>query len=241
MSGKLLRVEQAKAGYGRVQVLHGISIDVKSDGNVGLFGPNGHGKTTLLRLISGLVRPTSGKVLFQDVDITGAPPSRVVDQGLIHVPQGNLLFPNLTISETLQLGAHRTKAQAKAKESLQLVIEVFPKLGQRYGQRVSTLSGGERQMVSIGMALMNDPTLLILDEPTLGLSPKVKEELCGSINTLSDRGIPLVVVEQDIEFLLTLAKRLYFINHGEASAPLSADDRLSNKEIMEMYFGEASP
>lgn len=238
--GALLHIDNAKAGYGRVQVLHGISIEVSGDGNVGLFGPNGHGKTTLLRMISGLVKAASGRVVFRDVDITNASPSQIVDQGLIHVPQGNLLFPNLTISETLQLGANRSCAREKAAESLQLVVEVFPKLRQRYRQRVSTLSGGERQMVSIGMALMNDPMLLLLDEPTLGLSPKVKEELCGSINTLSERGIPLVVVEQDIEFLLTLARRLYFISHGEASSNLPANERLSNKEIMEMYFGDAS-
>ncbi|WP_257625495.1 MULTISPECIES: ATP-binding cassette domain-containing protein [unclassified Rhizobium] len=153
------------------------------------------------------------------------------------MPQGNLLFPDLTISETLELGAHRNKARAKAAASLALVMEIFAKLGQRAKQRVSTLSGGERQMVSIGMALMNDPETLILDEPTLGLSPKVKEELCASIDAISARGIPLIVVEQDIEFLLTLTRRLYFISHGEMNSALSADEKPSNKEIMEMYFG----
>jgi branched-chain amino acid transport system ATP-binding protein len=233
----LLLVEDVKAGYGKVQVLNGISIDLAAGENIGLFGPNGHGKTTLLRAISGLVKPTSGSIRFKGVDITRASPDRVVELGLIHVPQGNLLFPDLTIAETLELGAHRSKARAKAAASLALAMEIFPKLAQRAKQRVSTLSGGERQMVSIGMALMNDPETLILDEPTLGLSPKVKQELCASIDAISARGIPLIVVEQDIEFLLTLTRRLYFISHGEMNTALSADERPSNKEIMEMYFG----
>jgi len=237
MDRAILRVNDVHAGYGRVQVLRGISIEVAADGNVGLFGPNGHGKTTLLRLISGLVKPAAGGVVFQDEDITHAPPHGVVERGLIHVPQGNLLFPDLTIAQTLALGAHRASARPKSAESLQIVFELLPKLKERYRQRVCTLSGGERQMVSIGMALMNDPALLILDEPTLGLSPRVRQALCDAIHALSGRGIPLLIVEQDVEFLLTLTRRLYFIRHGEATPPLSTTDRVSHAEIMDMYFG----
>jgi len=237
MDRTILRVHNAHVGYGRIQVLRGISIELTPEGNVGLFGPNGHGKTTLLRLISGLIKPTAGSVVFHGEDITQASPHLVVEHGIIHVSQGNPLFPDLTIAETLALGAHRITAKPKSAESLQLVFDLFPKLRDRYRQRVSTLSGGERQMVSIGMALMNAPEILLLDEPTLGLSPRVKEELCNTIHMLSNRGIPLILVEQDVEFLLALTNKLYFINHGKSTHLLSMTDRVSHAEIMEMYFG----
>lgn len=153
----LLAVEDVTASYGRVKVLRGVSIKLHTSENIGLFGPNGHGKTTLLRAISGLVRCNSGSVRFDGADITNQSPRLIVEQGVIHAPQGNLLFPSLTIAETLQLGAHRKPARSNIELNQTLVIEIFPKLGQRWRQRVSTLSGGERQMVSIAMALINQP------------------------------------------------------------------------------------
>jgi branched-chain amino acid transport system ATP-binding protein len=232
-----LHVDQVKAGYGRVQVLNGISVSVGVGENIGLFGPNGHGKTTLLRALSGLVRCTSGAMSLDGADIAALSPWAIVELGLIHVPQGNLLFPNLTVAETIQLGAHRKAARADTAANQARVTEIFPKLAQRWRQRVSTLSGGERQMVSVGMALMNAPKILLLDEPTLGLSPKLKDELCTAIGKISSQGTPLVIVEQDIEFLLELTNRLYLVSHGETTAELTADNRPSNRDIMEMYFG----
>jgi branched-chain amino acid transport system ATP-binding protein len=232
-----LEVEKVKAGYGRVQVLNGISVSVGDGENIGLFGPNGHGKTTLLRALSGLVRRTSGAIRLDGVDIGALSPWAIVELGLIHVPQGNLLFPNLTVAETVQLGAHRKAARADAAANQARVTEIFPKLAQRWRQRVSTLSGGERQMASVGMALMNAPKILLLDEPTLGLSPKLKDELCTGIGKISSQGTPLVIVEQDVEFLLELTNRLYLVSHGETTAELTADNRPSNRDIMEMYFG----
>jgi branched-chain amino acid transport system ATP-binding protein len=234
---EMLRVDTVKAGYGRVQVLNGITVVLEAGENIGLFGPNGHGKTTLLRVLSGLVRSTSGTIRLEGVDIGALSPWTIVELGLIHVPQGNLLFPNLTVAETLQLGAQRKLARADAAANQARVTEIFPKLAERWRQRVSTLSGGERQMVSVGMALMNAPQILLLDEPTLGLSPKLKDELCAAIGKISAQGIPLVIVEQDIEFLLELTKRLYMVSHGETTAELTADNRPSNRDIMEMYFG----
>ncbi|HWK66744.1 MAG TPA: ABC transporter ATP-binding protein [Rhizobiaceae bacterium] len=234
---EMLSVDKVKAGYGRVQVLNGISVRLGRGENIGLFGPNGHGKTTLLRVLSGLVRVTSGTIRLDGVDLLGLSPWAIVELGLIHVPQGNLLFPNLTVAETLQLGAHRKLARAEIDLNRARVTEIFPKLAQRWGQRVSTLSGGERQMVSVGMALMNSPKILLLDEPTLGLSPKLKDELGSAIGKISAQGIPLVIVEQDIEFLLELTKRLYMVSHGETTAELTADNRPNNRDIMEMYFG----
>lgn len=235
-----LAVETVTAGYGRVPVLNGMTLALGGTRNVGLFGPNGHGKTTLFRLISGLMRAWSGRVRFGDTDITGASPRDIVGLGLIQVAQGSRLFPGLTIAETLRLGTQRSEARAEAAATRDEVLAIFPKLGQRWKQRVSTLSGGERQMVSIGMALMNRPRLLLLDEPTLGLSPKIKEELGDAIERISKAGVRLVVVEQDVEFLLRLTNHLYLINHGTVSAEFSGADRLSHDDIMDLYFGHGS-
>ncbi|MGO4837371.1 ABC transporter ATP-binding protein, partial [Rhizobiaceae sp. 2RAB30] len=191
----LLTIEGVTAGYGRVTVLHDISLDAGRFGNVGLFGPNGHGKTTLLRTVSGLVTPKSGTIRFDGQDITGRSARAIVATGLIHVPQGNRLFPDMTIGDCMTLGAYSPRARPHEAENREKVIKLFPKLGERWRQRVRTLSGGERQMVSIGTALMSHPRLLILDEPTLGLSPKVKDELCAAVLDISKSGVPLIVVE----------------------------------------------
>jgi branched-chain amino acid transport system ATP-binding protein len=237
VSGSLLTVGGLNAGYGRVQVLHDFSLEAGEHGNVGLFGPNGHGKSTLLRAISRLVRPTAGKVIFDGVDISAETPRAIVERGLIHVPQGNRLFPDLTIGECLALGAYTARARDREEKSRERVLKIFPKLGERWRQRVRTLSGGERQMASIGVALMGDPRLLILDEPTLGLAPKIKDELCSAILDISNGGVPLIVVEQDVEFLLELAKHLYLVNHGRAAAEIKPGQTMDHREIMAMYFG----
>ena len=233
-----LQIEKVKAGYGRVQVLNGISVSLGDGENIGLFGPNGHGKTTLLRALSETRRAARPEPsAWMGSTSRALSPWTIVELGLIHVPQGNLLFPNLTVAETVQLGAHRKAARADAAANQARVTEIFPKLAQRWRQRVSTLSGGERQMASVGMALMNAPKILLLDEPTLGLSPKLKDELCTGIGKISSQGTPLVIVEQDVEFLLELTNRLYLVSHGETTAELTADNRPSNRDIMEMYFG----
>jgi len=233
----LLEVENLSAGYGRVGVLHGLTLAAGHFGNVGLFGPNGHGKTTLLRAVSGLLRPTGGRIRFAGEDIIGRRPRDIVALGLIHVPQGNRLFPNLTIGECLTLGAHSPHARPHEAENREKVLKIFPKLGERWRQRVRTLSGGERQMVSIGTALMSHPSLLILDEPTLGLAPKVKDELCAAVLDISRGGVPLIVVEQDVEFLLELSGHLYLVNHGEVAAEIKPGESMDHGEIMRMYFG----
>ncbi len=233
----LLEAVGIDAGYGRVPVLHGLSLKIGEHGNVGLFGPNGHGKTTFLRVLSGLIRPTGGDIRFADASLLGRKPREIVARGLIHVPQGNRLFPDLTIAECLALGAYSGHARPYAEASRERVLAIFPKLKERWRQRIRTLSGGERQMVSIGVALMSRPRLLLLDEPTLGLAPKIKDELCTAILDISRSGVPLVVVEQDVEFLLELAQHLYLINHGTAAAEIKPGERLDHRDIMAMYFG----
>ena len=166
------QVDNLVAGYSRIEVVHGISIEVPEDGRVGLFGPNGHGKTTLLRAISGLIERRSGTVRFGDMDLTGASSARMVEEGIVHVPQGSSLFPRMTVLEALTLGAYVGRAWGQRRRSLDKVLTIFPRLAERRSQRCRTLSGGERQMAAIGVGLMGCPRLLILDEPTLGLAPR---------------------------------------------------------------------
>lgn len=234
----MLSVTGLTAGYGRVTVLHGIGIEAGKHGNVGLFGPNGHGKTTLLRAVSGLLKPKAGSIVFDGEDITGQSARSIVARGLVHVPQGNTLFPDLTIADCMSLGAFSPHARPHEAANKERVAALFPKLAERWRQRVRTLSGGERQMVSIGVALMSHPKLLILDEPTLGLAPKIKDELCKAVLDISKAGVPLIVVEQDVEFLLELTNHLYFINHGQVETEIKPGDSLAHSDIMAMYFGQ---
>jgi branched-chain amino acid transport system ATP-binding protein len=235
----LLEIAGLEAGYGRIRILHGMSLATTGGRNVGLFGPNGHGKTTLLRAVSGLLRVTRGKISFDGQDITNLAPRRIVERGLIHVTQGNRLFPDLTIRETLRLGAWPARARGPEARNLERALAIFPKLKERWHQQVKTLSGGERQMVSIATALMSDPRLLILDEPTLGLAPRLKDELCDAIRRISEEGVLLVLVEQDVEFLLELADHLYLVNHGEVAAEIRPGESMNHQAIMDMYFGES--
>jgi len=238
VSNPILSIEGVTAGYGRVTVLRDITLEAGRFGNVGLFGPNGHGKTTLLRVVSGLLKPQSGRVVFDGVDIAGGSARSIVARGLIHVPQGNRLFPDLSIGDCMALGAFSPHARPHEEENREKVVKLFPKLAERWRQKVRTLSGGERQMVSIGTALMSHPRLLILDEPTLGLAPKIKDELCASVLEISRGGVPLIVVEQDIEFLLELSQQLYLIDHGAVSTEIKPGEKsLGHEEIMSMYFG----
>jgi len=234
---RILNVERITAGYGAVTVLRGISIHVERGENVGLFGPNGHGKTTLLRTVSGLMRAGTGRVEFDGADISRASPSGIVAAGLVHAQQGNTLFADMGVAETLEMSAFARRARQGAATRLEQVYDLFPRLAERRAQRAGTLSGGERQMLSIGAALMCAPRLLMLDEPTLGLSPKLKEELSRSLGEISAQ-VPLLLVEQDVELLLSIAGRLYLIEHGEVAREIDRETAPDHTEIMAMYFGE---
>lgn len=235
---RLLDVRDVQAGYGDMRVLHGLSLHIDSEESIGLFGPNGHGKTTLLKTISGLIRPSAGSIEFDGVDITTRSPPVIVEAGLIHAPQGNTLFGNMRIAETLELAAFSKRASSGAEKRLGEVYALFPRLAERKMQLAKTLSGGERQMLSIGCALMCAPRLLMLDEPTLGLSPRLKEELAVAIAEISKSGVPLIVVEQDIEFLLSLTNRLYLVEHGAVVREIDRENAPDHAEVMRLYFGE---
>lgn len=234
---RLLEVESLTAGYGSVTVLRGLSLHIDAGENVGLFGPNGHGKTTLMRVLSGLMRATSGTCNLEGRDISCSRPSDIVRLGLVQSQQGNTLFGDMGVGETLEMAAFTKAARPKAKRSLAYVYELFPRLAERKSQRARTLSGGERQMLSIGAALMCAPRLLMLDEPTLGLSPRLKVELARALKVISET-VPLMVVDQDVELLLALSQRLYMIEHGQVVREIGAENTPDSQEIMQMYFGD---
>jgi branched-chain amino acid transport system ATP-binding protein len=234
-----LVVDNIVAGYGRIEVLHGVSFSVPVSGRVGLFGPNGHGKTTLLRAISGLIERRSGRVTFGDNDLSGVSPRRIIESGIIHVPQGSTLFPRMTVLEALTLGAYVKRAWPQRKESLEKVLSMFPKLAERRSQRCNTLSGGERQMAAIGIGLMGCPQLLILDEPTLGLAPRIRAELAQSIHAVARTGVSLVVVDQDVDLLLGLCENLYLIEQGRITLGVTDRGEFQHQDILRRYFGNA--
>ena len=236
----LLEVDALDTGYGEVQVLRSLSITVIEGERVGLFGPNGHGKTTLLRSVSGLLRPWRGAIRFKGDSLVGLSPREIVDRGLIHVPQGSVLFPRMTVGENLMLGAYARRAWPHRNRSLDRVFGLFPRLAERRSQLARTLSGGERQMTALGMGLMGEPELLILDEPTLGLAPVIKEVLARAIAEIAQSGVTLLMVDQDINMLLDVCQRQYLVERGMASLELKEGERVREEQVLEMYFGVAA-
>lgn len=234
-----LAVRDVRAGYGSYDILHGVSLRVGQGERVGVFGPNGHGKTTLLNAISGIIRVRTGSVTFMGEDVSRTDTATIVARGLIHVPQANLLFPAMEVQETLELAAYTPRARAQRASGLEKVYGLFPRLRERRRQLCRTLSGGERQMLAIGVGLMCQPNMLLLDEPTLGLSPKLKDELAVAIDSISRSGVPLLLVEQDISFVLSLVDRMYLIDHGEVAQEIVKGSEIDHEEIMRMYFGTA--
>jgi branched-chain amino acid transport system ATP-binding protein len=239
MSAPLLEVDAVSAGYGRTTIVRELSVHVEPGEAVALLGPNGHGKTTLLETVSGLIRPTGGDIRFDGDGIAKKNPTWIARQGLTHIPQGSQLFPRLTVTENLMLGGRLGRAKPHRAESLARVQELFPKLVQRRDQLVGTLSGGERQMVAIGMGLMARPRLLILDEPTLGLAPKVRTEILEALREVRGTGLSLLVADGDVDFLFDLTDRWYLIELGRVVGSGTAAQRPTAQEVMEMYIGDA--
>ena len=232
----MLEVAALHGGYGRVEVLRGIDLAVRPGEVVALLGSNGAGKTTLNNTLSGLLPAFSGTIQFEDRSLTGVRYTDIVAAGLIHVPEGRRVFPNLTVYENLELGSYR-RARANRDRNLERVFGVFPKLKERTSQRAGTLSGGEQQMLAIGRGLMAEPRLLILDEPSLGLSPVAVEELFALIARLNKEGLPILLVEQNVGQSLEIANRAYVLENGAIVFQGTPAELLANAELKRAYLG----
>ena len=233
----MLEISGLDVRYGPLQAVRGASLEVREGEFVALVGPNGAGKTTLLKTISGLVRPTGGAVRFDGHLITNWSPAAVCELGLIHVPEGRKIFPNLTVVDNLRLGAYLPRARARLDETMREVFEIFPRLRERQRQRAGTMSGGEQQMLAVGRGLMAQPRLLILDEPTLGLSPLLAKEILRTTKLLSERGLTVLVVSQEVLMILQLAHRAYVMENGVVSAGGSAQELAKDPTIRKVYIG----
>lgn len=237
----MLRLQSVITYYGRILALRGVSLHVDPGEIVAIVGPNGAGKTTTLNTISGLLAPRSGRVTFDGVDITGKPAERLVAMGLVQVPEGRQLFPNMTVYENLILGAYRRSRAAKRSQlpdDLERVYDVFPILKERTGQLAGTLSGGEQQMLAIGRALMARPRMLLLDEPSMGLAPLIAAEIFRVIGRLCEQGTTVLVVEQNARAALSIARRAYVMETGRVVMEGMADELARNPEIQRAYLGK---
>ena len=232
----LLAVAGLFAGYGATEILRGVDLTVQPNEIVAVLGSNGAGKSTLNRVLSGVLRPWRGSIRFADAAIERAPPADIVRDGLIHVPEGRRIFPNMTVRENIDLGAFR-RARARRAENRERVFAIFPKLAERQGQRAGTLSGGEQQMLAIGRGLMAEPKLLILDEPSLGLSPLLVEELFGLIRKIHADGMALLLVEQNVVQSLEVAQRAYILDNGRFVLEGSAEEIRDDPALKRAYLG----
>jgi len=240
MSDAMLTVAGLHAGYGRTSVLHGVDLSVGRGEFVALIGANGAGKSTLLKTIVGLVHVFSGTVRYDGVDITNTDPERLVSRGLSLVPEGRMLFGPMSVRENLLLGAYSagTNRTAAISAGLTRVHDLFPVLSERTAQRADTLSGGEQQMLAVGRALMSDPAMLLLDEPSLGLAPKVIAEIFAVLDTLRGQGLTVLLVEQDARLALKHADRGYVMRTGKMVLDANADELVNNDSVARIYLGQ---
>jgi branched-chain amino acid transport system ATP-binding protein len=236
MADTLLAIEGLTAGYGPTEILRGISMTVDEGEIVAVLGSNGVGKTTLNKVISGVCGATAGRIVFAGRDITNSAPERVVAEGLIHVPEGRKIFPNMTVRENLELGSYR-RAKANRAANLDRVFAVFPRLMERIAQSAGTLSGGEQQMLAIGRGLMAEPRLLILDEPSLGLSPILVEEMFALVRRINEEGLAVMLVEQNVVQSLEIASRAFILENGVFALQGRASDLAASDDLRRAYLG----
>ena len=242
MSAALLELQSVSAGYGDVQVLWGVDMAVAAGSIVCLIGSNGAGKSTLLRCISGLIPATAGSIRFAGVDLTRARPSAIVKAGVVHVPEGRRLFAGMSVRDNLLMGAYkRDHGRAVIRRDLERVFEIFPKLAERRHQDATTMSGGEQQMCAIGRGIMAAPELLMIDELSLGLSPRLVEELCAALLSINRTGVTILLVEQDVMTALELADRGYVLDQGRIVLADDSDALANNPVVQQAYLGSIAP
>jgi branched-chain amino acid transport system ATP-binding protein len=232
----MLEVKGLHAGYGPLRILRGVDMRIEAGEIVAVLGANGVGKTTLNNTLSGLLRPAQGSIRWLGEEIAGSRPERIVATGLVQVPEGRRIFPNLTVRENLELGSYR-RARARRAQNLERVLGAFPRLGERLPQLAGTLSGGEQQMLATGRGLMAEPKLLILDEPSLGLSPLMVDEMFGMISTISREGVTVLLVEQNVVQSLDIAHRAYVLENGAFSLSGPARELAADPRLKQAYLG----
>ena len=237
MTAPLLRAEGMTAGYGKMAILHDVTLEVRPGEMVSVIGPNGAGKSTAFKTIVGFLRPTSGRVVFDGQDIAGLRPDQVLVRGLAYVPQGRIVFPQMTVLENLEMGAYIERDGQRIRQALDRVCALFPILGERRSQKAGTMSGGEQQMVAIGRALMTTPKLIMLDEPSLGLAPKFVTLIFDKLTEMKRAGFTLMVVEQNAARALAVADRGYVLELGRNRFEGTGEALLADPEVKRLYLG----
>ena len=233
----MLAIENIDVKYGKVHVVHGVSLGVESGEFVSIVGSNGAGKSTILKTISGLLRPTNGKITFLNEDLNQISPHEIVDKGISHIPEGRKLFSTLSVFENLELGAYPQEARARKDEGVERVFALFPILKDRRNQISGTLSGGEQQMLAIARGLMSSPKLLMLDEPSLGLAPFLVKQTIDVIKGINRSGTTILLVEQNVRYALMNSDRAYVLESGAITMEGSGEELLSNKDVKTAYLG----
>lgn len=233
----MLKITDLDAGYGGSEVLHSLSLYVDDGESVVVLGPNGHGKTTLLRVISGLIRPTAGAVEFDNQLISNLRASEIVAAGVIHIPQGDLPFPELTVMENLLMGAYLPEAWSERKQKLEQVFELFPALAERTNQLARSLSGGERRMLALGRGMMSKAKILMIDEPSLGLAPYLIEDVYQAIQDIRKTGLSILLVDENADHIENLADRVYLLEAGTLVKEGNMEEMLQDEALLVAYLG----
>jgi branched-chain amino acid transport system ATP-binding protein len=237
MNMSFLEVKNIDVFYGDVQVIFDLSLEIVEGEVVSIIGGNGAGKSTLLKTISALIHPATGEILFEDAEIQTAPPDKIVEHGIIQVPEGRRLFTLMSVKDNLIIGAYNSRAEKNVDTTMEDVYSLLPKLRERESQLAMTLSGGEQQMVAIGRGLMARPKLLMLDEPSLGLAPILIKDIFQTVRKIADKGTTVLLVEQDVKHSLSLSDRGYVLEHGRIAMEGPADELLNDPHIKTAYLG----
>jgi branched-chain amino acid transport system ATP-binding protein len=233
----MLEVRNVKVRLGESEILRGIDLTVEKGEKIGLIGPNGHGKSTVMQTISGIHSPKEGSITFLNNPIVGRSPQSIVELGIIHVPEGGHLFSDMTVMENLLLGAYPKRARKDRAKNLELVYHIFPKLKILNKSKGNELSGGERRMLAVGRGLMSSPELLILDEPTLGLSPKMVEEMGDKLQEIGNMGTSIILSDENMDLIRDFSERVYFLENGEITVAGSTEEVLGNEYVKKTFLG----
>ena len=233
----MLEIVKIESGYSSQSIIKGISLEVPKSKLVTIIGPNGHGKTTLLRSISGVLRLQSGEINFEGKRIDNLRVDEIVHKGIVHIPQGDMLFPEMNVKDNLLMGAYLLRNQPELKKRITQVLELFPQLGERENQIASTLSGGERRMLAIGRGLMTGAKILLIDEPSLGLAPVVIDDIFKILKELNNQGQTILLVEENVSRVINVSDHIYLIDDGLIAWQGTGEELSSESNIMEVYLG----